>query len=215
MGRSRRGARGGFAAAARVAPGGDGLPGRVRCGRGRRGDRPRRHVHTGLLARGLPPHGTAPVPAGMGDARLLLPRLGRRGGGRRPAPGGGACAGARPGVSVSGDGGFLFACGELATVAQERLPLTTVIVDDARYGMLRYDQRRSGAETYGVDLRTPDFVALAESFGVPAEAVDGLEGAFSAALARHVADPEPSVLVARAAPEPPPTTSPRWYRPAA
>ena len=127
---------------------------------------------------------------------------------------GAALSGGGPVVSVSGDGGFLFACGELATVAQEALPLTTVIVDDGGYGMLRYDQRRSGAATYGVDLRTPDFVTLAESFGVRADAVDGLDDAFSAALSRHVADPEPSVLVARAALEPPPTTSPRWYRPA-
>jgi acetolactate synthase-1/2/3 large subunit len=128
---------------------------------------------------------------------------------------GAALAGAGPVVSVSGDGGFLFACGELATVAQERLSLTTVIVDDGGYGMLRYDQRRSGAATYGVDLHTPDFVALAMSFGIRAEGVEGLDDAFSRALARHVADPEPSVLVARAALEPPPTTSPRWYRPAA
>jgi thiamine pyrophosphate-dependent acetolactate synthase large subunit-like protein len=128
---------------------------------------------------------------------------------------GAALAGAGPVVSVSGDGGFLFACGELATVAQERLALTTVIVDDGGYGMLRYDQRRSGAATYGVDLHTPDFVALAQSFGVRADAVDGLDDAFSKALARHVSDPEPSVLVARAALEPPPTTSPRWYRPPA
>jgi thiamine pyrophosphate-dependent acetolactate synthase large subunit-like protein len=127
---------------------------------------------------------------------------------------GAALAGAGPVVSVSGDGGFLFACGELATVAQERLSLTAVIVDDGGYGMLRYDQRRTGAATYGVDLHTPDFVALAASFGVWAEAVDGLDDAFATALARHVADPEPSVLVARAALEPPPTTSPRWYRPA-
>ena len=66
---------------------------------------------------------------------------------------------------------------------------------------------------YGVDLHTPDFVALAQSFGVRAERVDGLTDAFADALERHLADPEPSVLVARAALEPPPTTSPRWYRP--
>jgi thiamine pyrophosphate-dependent acetolactate synthase large subunit-like protein len=126
---------------------------------------------------------------------------------------GAALAGAGPVVSVSGDGGFLFACGELATVAQERLALTAVIVDDGGYGMLRYDQRRAGAASYGVDLHTPDFVALAQSFGVRAESVDGLDDAFATALAVHVADPEPSVLVARAALEPPPTTSPRWYRP--
>ncbi len=125
---------------------------------------------------------------------------------------GAALAGAGPVVSVSGDGGFLFACGELATAAQERLPLTAVIVDDGGYGMLRFDQRRVGAPPYGVDLRTPDFGALAESFGVRAETVDDLDEQFARALARHVADPEPSVLVARAALEPPPTTSPRWYR---
>ncbi|MEA2284431.1 MAG: acetolactate synthase large subunit [Solirubrobacteraceae bacterium] len=128
---------------------------------------------------------------------------------------GASLAGGGPVVSVSGDGGFLFACGELATVAQERLPVTTVSVDDGGYGMLRYDQRRSGAVSYGVDLHTPDFAALAESFGVRAETVDGLDDAFAAALAGQLRDPEPSVLVARAALEPPPTTSPRWYRPAA
>jgi acetolactate synthase-1/2/3 large subunit len=53
---------------------------------------------------------------------------------------------------------------------------------------------------------------MAASFGVRAETVDGLGSAFAEALARHMRDPEPSVLVARAALEPPPTTSPRWYR---
>jgi len=129
-----------------------------------------------------------------------------------PASIGATLAGTGPVVSVSGDGGFLFACGELATIAQEKLPLTAVIVDDAGYGMLRFDQQLAGHETYGVDLATPDFVALAQSFGVHAQAVVGLADDFSSALAEHVALDEPSVLVARAALEPPPTTSPRWYR---
>ena len=132
-----------------------------------------------------------------------------------PAALGASLAGTGPTVSISGDGGFLFACGELATMAQERLPFTAVIADDGGYGMLRYDQQRAGGAPYGVDLATPDFEALAESFGLPAETVDGLDDAFGEALARHVEDPSPSVLVARAALEPPPTTSPRWYRPAA
>ena len=131
-----------------------------------------------------------------------------------PAALGAALAGAGPTVAVTGDGGFLFACGELATVAQERIPLTAVIVDDGGYGMLRYDQDVHGDERYGVDLHTPDFAALATSFGIRAETVDGLEDAFGEALARHVLEPEPSVLVART-PEPlvpPPNTSPNWYR---
>ena len=43
-------------------------------------------------------------------------------------------------------------------------------------------------------------------------APEAFRDAFEEALAAHVADPAPSVLVARAALEPPPTTSPRWYR---
>jgi thiamine pyrophosphate-dependent acetolactate synthase large subunit-like protein len=131
-----------------------------------------------------------------------------------PAALGAALAGAGPVVAVTGDGGFLFACGELATMAQERIPLTAVIVDDGGYGMLRYDQDVVGTERYGVDLHTPDFAALAASFGVRAQTVDGLDDEFGAALAEHVADAEPSVLVART-PEPlvpPPNTSPNWYR---
>ncbi|HYZ30523.1 MAG TPA: thiamine pyrophosphate-binding protein [Thermoleophilaceae bacterium] len=125
---------------------------------------------------------------------------------------GAALAGAGPTVSFSGDGGFLYAVGELATVAQEQLPLTAVIVDDGGYGMLRYDQRAKGDPAYGVDLKTPDFEALARTFGIEAETVDGLGDRFGAALAHHVRDPAPSVLVAKAAIDPPPNTSPRWYR---
>jgi thiamine pyrophosphate-dependent acetolactate synthase large subunit-like protein len=113
---------------------------------------------------------------------------------------GAALAGAGPAVSVSGDGGFLYACAELATAAQERLPVTAVIVDDGGYGIL------------GVDLLNPDFAALAAAFGVRVHVSDGLGADFGAALARHVALDEPSVIVARAALGPPPNVSPRWYR---
>ena len=125
---------------------------------------------------------------------------------------GAALAGTGPTVSFSGDGGFLYAAGELATMAQEQIPLTAVIVDDGGYGMLRYDQQQKGDPLCGVDLKTPDFEALAKTFGIEAETVSGLSSDFSAALAHHVRDPKPSVLVAKAALTPPPNTSPRWYR---
>ena len=131
-----------------------------------------------------------------------------------PAALGASLAGGGPVVAVAGDGGFLFACGELATMAQERLPFTAVIVDDGGYGMLRYDQDVAGDERYGVDLHTPDFAAVATAFGIRAETVDGLDDAFGEALARHVAERAPSVLVARTSEPlvPPPNTSPNWYR---
>ncbi|MBD0282520.1 MAG: thiamine pyrophosphate-binding protein [Thermoleophilaceae bacterium] len=117
-----------------------------------------------------------------------------------------------PVVSVSGDGGFLYACGELATARQERIPLTAVVVDDGGYGMLRFDQDERGDPRAGVDLETPDFVAMAASFGVRADSVDGLGKHFAVALKGHVGRREPTVLVARAQLRPPPNVSPRWYR---
>jgi thiamine pyrophosphate-dependent acetolactate synthase large subunit-like protein len=125
---------------------------------------------------------------------------------------GAALAGAGPVVSVSGDGGFLYACGELATLAQERIPLTAVVVDDGGYGMLRFDQDLKGDPHEGVDLHTPDFVAMARSFGVRADEVDGLGERFEAMLGHHLRLNEPTVLVANAALRPPPNVSPRWYR---
>jgi acetolactate synthase-1/2/3 large subunit len=125
---------------------------------------------------------------------------------------GAALAGAGPAVSISGDGGFLYACGELAAAKQEDIPLTAVIVDDGGYGMIRYDQDLHGDPREGVDLTNPDFVALAASFGIRADSVDGLGEHFGVALKGHVALREPTMLVARAALGPPPNVSPRWYR---
>ena len=121
----------------------------------------------------------------------------------------GASLSRRPTVAICGDGGFLFACGELAAAEQERLPVTVLLFDDGGYGMLR-PQDGGGAGGDRFLLHTPDFVALAQAFGVFAEAVtlDDL----GTRLALHVDDPAPSMIVVRASMTPPPTTSPKWYR---
>ncbi len=125
----------------------------------------------------------------------------------------GAClAEIGPTVCVAGDGGFLFACGELATVAETGVPLTLVLVDDGGYGMLRFDQQHAGEAPFGVDLVRPDFAALSASFGIEAVTVEGFGTAFEAALAGAIAAVEPRVIVVHARLKPPPTTSPRWYR---
>ncbi|MFD8498302.1 thiamine pyrophosphate-binding protein [Amycolatopsis sp. NPDC059657] len=129
-----------------------------------------------------------------------------------PASLGAAAAGTGRAICVSGDGGFLFACGELATLAEERMPATIIIVDDGGYGMLRFDQEREGLPQRGVNWDSPDFVGLARSFGVHAERVSGFGRAFRRLLSEMVEADEPNVLVVRARLRPPLNTSPRWYR---
>lgn len=128
-----------------------------------------------------------------------------------PAAIGAAVAG--PVVVVCGDGGFLMGCGELATIAQEDLPVTVVLCDSRDYGMLAYEQRAAGRERDGVDLRSPDFAALCAAFGLPVAEVDGFGDEFQRALAGELDRGGPSVLVVGTGRlEPAPTTSPRWFR---
>lgn len=129
-----------------------------------------------------------------------------------PASLGVAAAGAERAVCITGDGGFLYGCGELATAAQENLPITVVIVNDGGYGLLRHEQDHVGLARRGVDLRNPDFAGLARSFGVYAEPVNGFGRAFRRLLREFTRADEPNVLVTRAKLAPPLTTSSRWYR---
>lgn len=81
----------------------------------------------------------------------------------------GASAAGSSTLAVVGDGGFLYGIQELATARQCGLDTVVLVVDDGGYGILREYQRDSFRETTAVDLTEPDFVALADAFGVPAE----------------------------------------------
>ena len=102
-----------------------------------------------------------------------------------PAAIGPAAAG-HPVIAVCGDGGLAMGVGELATLVQERLPVTVLVVDDGGYGMLRYDQARVGDPEVGVDLVGPDLSALAAAYGLPATAVPSVGDGLASALAKAV-----------------------------
>jgi acetolactate synthase-1/2/3 large subunit len=127
-----------------------------------------------------------------------------------PAAIGPAAAGL-PVIAVCGDGGLMMGLGELATLVQERLPVTVLVVDDGGYGMLRYDQIHAGDEPIGTDLLTPDFLALAAAFGMPATGVDAVGPQLGAALAAAVRSGGPHLVHVPARLTPPRTTSPRWH----
>lgn len=128
-----------------------------------------------------------------------------------PASVGAAVAAGQPVLAVCGDGGFMFGLGELATIVQERLPVTLLLVDDGGYGMLAYDQVVADHPRRGVDLARPDFVALAQSFGIKAERLDAVDDSLGTAVAAALASGEPRVVVLETSMKPPRTTSPRWF----
>ncbi len=71
-----------------------------------------------------------------------------------------------PTLAVVGDGGAAMGLGELATFAQERLPISVLVVTDGGYGMLRYDQDVAGDPHRGVDLVEPRWDDLAAAYGM-------------------------------------------------
>jgi acetolactate synthase-1/2/3 large subunit len=77
-------------------------------------------------------------------------------------------------VAVCGDGGFLMVCQDLATIKEYDIPVVICVLDNRHLGMvaqwqkLFYDKRMSHTHLG----QSPDFVKLAESFGVSAERVE-------------------------------------------
>ncbi|WP_319054817.1 thiamine pyrophosphate-binding protein [Streptomyces europaeiscabiei] len=98
-----------------------------------------------------------------------------------------------PVLAVSGDGGALYSIAELATARQYGLDVTWLIVDDGGYGILREYLTDAFGETTGTELTRPDFVALAESFGVPGTRTT--PETLADDLAKSLAAPGPSVVV--------------------
>jgi acetolactate synthase-1/2/3 large subunit len=89
-------------------------------------------------------------------------------------------------ISVTGDGGFMFAVQELATAIQERIGLVTLLFNNRSYGNVLRDQRTHFANRInGALLDNPNFMVLAEAFGVKAHRVaspDELRPVLQAAL---------------------------------
>jgi acetolactate synthase-1/2/3 large subunit len=70
-------------------------------------------------------------------------------------------------VSITGDGGFMFGVQDLATAVEYGINLVTVLFNNNAYGNVLRDQARLfDGRVLGSRLRNPDFVKLAESFGM-------------------------------------------------
>ena len=97
-------------------------------------------------------------------------------------------------VCFVGDGGFQMSALELATAAQEGLPIIVIVVNNGMYGTIRmFQERRYPGRVVATELQNPDFAALARACGAHGETVERTEE-FMPALERALAQEHSAVL---------------------
>ncbi|HKB52397.1 MAG TPA: thiamine pyrophosphate-dependent enzyme [Ramlibacter sp.] len=103
----------------------------------------------------------------------------------------------RPVVAAVGDGSAMYGVQALWTAAQQRLPITYVVINNGGYRILRERLLARGRSRsfVGMEITEPplDFVAMARGFGLPAVRVDE-PGRLSGALQSAIAAGRPSLL---------------------
>jgi acetolactate synthase-1/2/3 large subunit len=97
-------------------------------------------------------------------------------------------------VTVSGDGGFLMNCQELETAVRLKTPVVNVVWENSQYGSIVWKQDKKFGRHFGVDFSNPDFVKLAEAFGMPAWRI-GSPDEFGRRLEEALALDVPTLIV--------------------
>jgi acetolactate synthase-1/2/3 large subunit len=97
-------------------------------------------------------------------------------------------------ASVSGDGGFVMTCQELATAARYGLRLIAIVHNDSAYGAIKHQQRMKYEGRYrDTDLNNPNFIQLAAAYGVPGVRARSA-GEFAAALREAIERGGPGLI---------------------
>ena len=92
-----------------------------------------------------------------------------------------------------GDGGLQFTLAELASAVEARTPVIVLLWNNQGYGEIKKYMLNRAIEPVGVDIYTPDFIAVAKAMGCTALAVEG-EGQLRAALASAADRQGPTVI---------------------
>lgn len=97
-------------------------------------------------------------------------------------------------VAMIGDGGFQMTIQELGTIAQNKLPIKIVLLNNNFLGMVRQWQQLFFEKRYSfTELQNPDFIMIGKGFGIPGQKVDQREN-LQAAIREMAEYPGPYLL---------------------
>lgn len=80
-----------------------------------------------------------------------------------------------PHVCLIGDGAFQMSSHEIGVAVQYKLPILFIVLNDGAYGMVKFGQRMSQAESIGWELNSVNFAVLARSQGARGLVIDSPE----------------------------------------
>lgn len=78
----------------------------------------------------------------------------------------------KPVVVIVGDGGLQMTVQELAVIVQLNLPVIICLINNHSLGIIKQWQRMNYGNTYQVELQNPDFIKLAEAYGMDSKRVN-------------------------------------------
>lgn len=97
-------------------------------------------------------------------------------------------------VAVIGDGGFQMTIQELGTIAQNKLPVKIILLNNNFLGMVRQWQQLFFEKRYSfTELQNPDFITIARGFGIDGHKVE-VRDDLEAGISRMIDHPGPYLL---------------------
>ena len=96
-------------------------------------------------------------------------------------------------VALCGDGGFAMLMGDVLTLVQMQLPIKLVIYNNSTLGFVQMEMQAAGQLDWGVDLKNPDFAAMARAVGLHGVRVED-PADLQAGVSEVLAQPGPALL---------------------
>jgi acetolactate synthase-1/2/3 large subunit len=78
-------------------------------------------------------------------------------------------------LAVCGDGGLMMSISEIETAKRLGAALVVLVLVDNAYGMIKWKQKNQSLDDFGLDFTNPDFVKLANSYGLSGFKVEKTE----------------------------------------
>jgi len=91
-------------------------------------------------------------------------------------------------IAFCGDGGLMMLLGDLRTAVTYALPVTFVVFNNGRLGMVKLEQEQGGLPEFGTQLDNPDLAAVASAMGLDSFRItdpDDIDGKIKEALAQR------------------------------